>query len=646
MDEILIEIPGVGEVAFPASMSQDEIASQARRLFNEARGMVYEEAPGISISYPTDERQQPPQEPVQRTTAEELTRQLGLTGRAGATGVSSLPLMAGDALNALINSIAGTNLPPATQSFQNLMTAIGVPQPETKTERISGDIASAMAGVGGTTKLIQALTPRPSVNLLNQPSVTAPLTENLGAQTTGAVAGTTAASLGREEGASPLAQMGLGLMVGSIAPSTMSAATGRTVEAGKRIVQPFTEAGREKITGEVLRNLARNPDEAAIAAQQYQPQIPGYQPTTAQATRDVGLISAETPIRALDTTGRFAQQAAEANRARMEILNRLAKDNDALLAAIAKRNEVTSPMREAAFAKSNVDPATFRSAVDLVVGNTAKQILASPVGKRTTVEVVIKDALKDVKRANSARDLYEIRKDLRAKAEGLIDSSDRKGPNQSAYKAAAPQLNEIIRAVDNIIESTAPGYGDYLRTYRQASVGIERLQGAQDVRNRVLSTIPDPVNVGEFLISQPNFARTIRSIKNDKDFKGLSKSQVNTLEKIAKDLDEGVLPRAAKVPGSDTFKNMSTANVIGGIIGKQMFGEMSPALQKIAAPMNWLFNGTDDRIRELLVDAMLDPKLASRLMAQAKDTTMESLSRELQRKAINMGYGAAFGLGQ
>jgi hypothetical protein len=106
------------------------------------------------------------------------------------------------------------------------------------------------------------------------------------------------------------------------------------------------------------------------------------------------------------------------------------------------------------------------------------------------------------------------------------------------------------------------------------------------------------------------------------------------------------LNRATKMPGSDTFKNMSTANVIGGIIGKQIFGDVPSVLQKVAAPMNWLYNGTDDKIRELLVSAMLDPKLASRLMAKASETSMEPLGKELQRKAMNLGYGAVFGLEQ
>jgi hypothetical protein len=143
------------------------------------------------------------------------------------------------------------------------------------------------------------------------------------------------------------------------------------------------------------------------------------------------------------------------------------------------------------------------------------------------------------------------------------------------------------------------------------------------------------------MISQPSFARAIRSTAKETK---LSEMQVRVLEKVGRDLDDGVLNRSGKVPGSDTFKNLSTANVIGGIIGKQMFGEVPSAVNKAVAPLNWLYNGTDDQIRELLVQSMLDPKLASKLLTKAQTTNVEPLSKELQKKALSIGYGAAFGL--
>jgi len=570
----------------------------------------------------------------QRQGTDSLGRQLGLTARAGVTGAASLPLMAGDALNTLINMIMSPvtdyRLGMPSQGVQKLMTQAGVPEPRTSTERVVQDISSAVSGVGGTAKLAGRLLPG---------QATAPLTERLGLQTAGAIGGAGAAGTGREMGAtSPLAQLGLAALGGTIAPATLGQTTQQAARGVAATVRPFTEAGREVVAGQVLRSLAKEPDVAIARGESFKPTIPGYKPTTAQATRDIGLIAAETPIRALDVGGRFAEQASAANRARLNIIDRMAKDQDALTAAINKRNEVTAPLREQAFARSTVSPETFQSSVTLTVNKTIDDILKSPAGARGSVEKAMNWAKEQLVKGTDPARLYEVRKDLRDAAQGLLDKEG------SAYSLAKGQLEQVIRSVDDAIESAAPGYRDYLDKFAAASRGIERLEAAQSFRSKVLSTTPDPMNVGDYLISQPAFTRAIRAAKDDEALKGLSKTQVSSLDRVAQDLDSGVLARGTKVPGSDTFKNMSTANVIGGIIGKQMFGEMSPFLSKVAAPMNWLYNGTDDKIRELLVEAMLDPKLASRLMAKASTTTMEPLSKELQKKAINMGYGSIFGL--
>jgi hypothetical protein len=319
----------------------------------------------------------------------------------------------------------------------------------------------------------------------------------------------------------------------------------------------------------------------------------------------------------------------------MNILDRLAKDKDAVDFALAKREEVTAPLREQAFANATLAGDDLKLALNNQVNSKIDNILQSAEGKRGTVVNAMNFAKTSLQKADSIPALYEIRKDLRAASQGLLDKEG------SAYSLANKQLNTVIKEVDGLIEQNAPGYRDYLRTYAGASKGIERLEAAQGFKAKVLSVTSDPINYGDFMISQPSFARAIRATAKETK---LSEMQVRTLEKVGRDLDSGVLNRAGRVPGSDTFKNLSTANVIGGIIGKQMFGEVPAAANKVVAPLNWLYNGTDDQIREVLVDAMLDPKLASRLMTKASTTTVEPLSKELQKKAINMGYGAAFGL--
>jgi hypothetical protein len=581
-------------------------------------------------------QEQPEEQPSQtgtrvfgsRPPEQEIPRQLGLTARAGLTGAAGIPSIVGDPLNQLLNMIAGREVfPPVSQSVQQLMTRAGLPQPETAQERVVQDVSSALSGVGTAAKLAQTLAPRAA----------APLSENLGLQAAGAIGGAGAAGVGREEGAGALGQLGLGVLGGMVAPGaaggTAQALTRGTVSS----IRPFTQAGREVITGQVLRELASDPEAAMRAAQQYRPSVPGYRPTTAQATRDVGLISAETPIRGMETGGRFLAQTSEANQARMAILDRLAKDETALSQAIAKREQVTAPLRERAFAQSTVDPETFQSAVTLTANKTIDDILASPAGARGTVARAMQFAKDQLARGTDPQRLYEVRKDLRDAAQGHLD---REG---SAFSLASKQLNQVIRSVDDVLEATAPGYKEYLSKYAASSRGIESLEAAQAVRSKVLSTTPDPSRVGDFLISQPAFTRAIRAIKDDPRTP-LSKTQVAVLERVGRDLDEGVLQRGAKVPGSDTFKNLSTANIVGGIVGRQIVGEGNPALQKLAAPLNWLYNGTDDKIRELLVEAMLDPKLAADLMKKASVMRVEPLSKALQKKALNMGYGSIFGL--
>ena len=602
-----------------ASMSDAALQIVAGTLEVKAPKLSKSPYAGLTKQEIIDKVMTPPKMPsMESGSASDLLRQLGLTARAGITGIASLPLLVAEPVAAI------TGQPNQAQTLQRLLTQLGLPEPRTGQERVVQDITSAGSAVAGPAAIAQRFAP----------VVQRFLTENLGTQAAAATGGALASGAAREGDAGPMMQM-VGSLGGAMAGGSAAGLGPTAVKATKEAVRPFTQAGREAITGNVLRSLAADANKAIETGAQFVPVIPGYRPTTAQATRDVGLISAETPIRALDVTGKFGAQIGEANQARMAILDRLAQDKSAVDRAIQKRTEVTQPLREQAFAQSNVDPQTFQSAVALNVNKTIDDILASDAGARGTVKKTMNWAKEQLAEGTTPQRLYEVRKDLRDAAQGLLDKEG------ASYSLAKNQLEQVIKAVDNTIEAAAPGYQDYLKKFATSSRGIERLEAAQEFRGKVLSTTPDPSRVGDYLISQPSFTRAIRAAEKETK---LSKPQLAALSKVAQDLDSGVLARSVKVPGSDTFKNISTANIIGGIIGKQMFGEVSPALQKVSAPLNWLYNGTDDAIRELLVDAMLDPKLASKLMTKASMVTVEPLSKELQRKALSLGYGASFGL--
>lgn len=151
-------------------------------------------------------------EPAQRSLGSDILRQVGLTGRAAVTGALSLPTLAADPLANLVNMAAGkTVMTPPSQGIQNLMTAAGVPAPETGLERAVQTGASAMAGIA------------PQAALAKVTPALAPLGQNLLQQTAAAGAGGTAAQVAsdavQEATDNPLASIVAGLAAGTVAGS-------------------------------------------------------------------------------------------------------------------------------------------------------------------------------------------------------------------------------------------------------------------------------------------------------------------------------------------------------------------------------------------------------------------------------------------
>ena len=570
-------------------------------------------------------------------TDTDVGRQLGLTGRAAVTGALGLPTLASDALVSLVNMLGG-NLPMPSQAQQQLMTTAGLPEPRTPQERSVQDVASAGFGVLGAAGLGSQLPA--SMAASKELLTSSPLF-----QTVAGGAGAVGSGLAREEGLGPLEQIGAGMLAGTVAPTAGTAAVLSAQAAGRgarEAVRPFTEAGREKIAGEALRAISRDPEAAIQNIEAYRQQVPGYTPLTPQAARDIGMMGAFPAVKAMDPTGKFTQQFISANEARMKILDRMGKDQKTIDEAIARRDAITDPLRESAFAKSTTTPDEFVPRIQTVV-DRIDEILASDAGKRVAVQKAMNFAKERLTNEKSPilspSAAYEVRKDLRDAAEGLLDK------DQGVYRLAAGELRNVMRVLDDQIESGAPGYREYLTKYAKISKGISNLEATKKVRDEARSAIPlstDPSMSTEYAIARPKFVRAVRDLADDPKTK-LSKTQIALLQRVARDLDESSFERA-KQPGSNTFANFSIANILGNVIGKQMVGNLPATMTKGIQSLDWLYRGPDDKIRELIVDAMLDPKMAARLMRSATSREMIPVSEDLKKRALRLGYGQVFGL--
>lgn len=173
----------------------------------------------------------------QRSTAQELSRQVGLTARHAVNGLAAIPAMAANAvagaankgLDMAVGEGKGFRFPDQAKALDNALTKVGLPQPENAVERVVGDATSALAGTGGVVKAGQALAQRAG------PSVTRAVGDGLAANPVmqGVSAATSAGAAGgaREAGGGEAAQLAASV-AGAMAPGVVTLPLRRQLAQG------------------------------------------------------------------------------------------------------------------------------------------------------------------------------------------------------------------------------------------------------------------------------------------------------------------------------------------------------------------------------------------------------------------------------
>jgi len=421
-----------------------------------------------------------------------------------------------------------------------------------------------------------------------------------------------------------------GLVLGPLVP-----AAGRTFGVAKTLVDPFFQSGKERLVGGVLNRFATNPSAAMQRLLQGGSElVPGSRPMTSQIARDPGLAALQTPVEsAVDEAGLFAARRSEQNAARVLELQQMARDPAAIAYAQAKRAAVTGPMREGAF-----DLGGGAADAKGVLGQI-DTLLADPNNKQKTVQLALKDFRTQILDASDSetglidpRSLYSIRKDI-----GLAQAGKLSG-ERSDYRHANSVLNDLKTTFDDTIDAAAPGYRDYMDQYRKMSIPIDQMTGLQAVGRQAEMAAPDLVT-NLPVLSQAKFKQALTTRADD--LARLSPSQRTRLDAIMEDLNRATAPTAPGVrpPGSNTVKNLSVASIIGNMFGESMAN--NSLMKTIARPIDFLYKMPEADVQQLLVDAMLDPELAGKLMQKAGAGVPPATARALARKAYDVGLISA-----
>jgi hypothetical protein len=608
-----VNIEGVGVVAFPDDMTPEQITAAIETEI------------------------MPQQQSQQRVEQGGASRQVALTGRAAGEGVLGTLLGGAEAFGGLatgsvvqdklleqqtgknrmqleiadFNRTFGTEVPEAAslpELLSSLLSQAGAPTPETDAEKLR------FAGVKGASS---ALTGGAGASIPN--AARAGVSGATGAGTSEFV---------RQKGGGPVAQF-----FGGLAGAFVPGAAEQTVRTGASLLKgtvdlakPLTRSGQERIAGNVLANSATNPQTARAALEKADEILPGSTPTSGPASGDVGLLALEKGVRGKSPAA-FGIRESEQNTARQVALEKVAGTADDVKDLQAARNAATTPMREAALAsKGAANPTPIVDKID--------EILASPKGERAPVKNALTEFRSRFEGKTEPSRLYELRKEIGDAMEGKL------GADKSVYRLARSELMDVRKVLDDEIEKAAPGFKAYLERYKELSKPINEKQVLQEIQRRSQSTIADITTQRQFLApGQFNRAVAAAAKKNKVQ---LTAEQESTLKAIQADLDLGnaINSRLVKAPGSDTFQNLSIASAMGAA-GKE---GVHPFVSAITKPLKWLYKEPDEKINQILAEAMLDPKFAADLLKRATPQRVSSFAADLKRRSVAYGSGAAIGV--
>jgi len=617
-----ISIEGVGELSFPPTATDEQIAA----FVNSASLAQLQQIAATQSPAP----------------APTLGREAGLSIRpmaqAAMTAGGMLPIVVDPLVN-LFNLAAGTKVPTMTQATQTNLNRMGFPAPQTGQERVVQDVASAGYSVGGLANL--AARALPNVTSTAGRGLAEMLATNPRAQSSAALASTAAGGALREGEFSPGVQLAGALGAGMMAPGgpTLST-TQRALAAPSALVQPLSAEGRQVIAGNVLRSVSTNPERAIANLQQAQSTVPGVRVTTAAAARDPGLAGAETTLRSalFDPTNQFGATLSANQQALLDSFRRLSGRPGSVERAEAKRTSVTAPLRESAFA--NAQPVSVEPIAAAIQG-----ITSNPATQRQTVDqamgyvssLLAKRVDPETGTINPMA-LYSVRKDITDAMAGKLSG------DLANLRLARGQLADLLPVIDATIESGAPGFNKYMQQFAKSSSAIDQMRLLQGIESKVISGQPN-LMTDEPVLAASALRRQVAAKSEELGTK-LSPAAQRRLDNIINEINRGQAATApgVRAPGSNTFQNLTMGNLIGRVFSESLADNTT--LRTMTRPLDFLYKLPNQQIQQLLVEAMLDPQLAAQMMSKASIMKVEPLAKSLRRKAEELGYGAVIGASQ
>lgn len=418
-----------------------------------------------------------------RSSGAELARQIGLTARAGISGLTALPAMVGDALNAGVNTIFGTHLAPVSSAIQALATDAGLPQPQNATERVVQDAASAMAGVAPSVAAgrLLASTASPAAQAIGAGLQAMPGMQIAGSAGSGLGSGTA-----RELGLPAPAQVGAGLLGVGVGVAAASGATAALRAAGARMIPPApipaaaAEARAEAGVDRALNEMGPTARQSYAAAPDAADPLQGVRAQVAQAVQDNPRVDAAAAMRAADfqTLG-IDPTLGQITRDPMQYARELNMRGTSIGAPIANRlNQQNTQLQQALYGLAGTPADAYsagsaiKSSLQSIDSQMAQQVSDAYAAARASSGKNL-----DVPLTGVAQDYAQVLNDFGDK----VPSGVRNNFNQLGLMGGTQQKTFTIENAENLLKVINANQSNDPAT----NAALARLRGS--VKNAILS---------------------------------------------------------------------------------------------------------------------------------------------------------------
>lgn len=416
---------------------------------------------------------------------------------------------------------------------------------------------------------------------------------------------------------------------------------GATYNAGKAVLEPLTQGGRERILKRTIERFATDPNkvrQTVNAASDVT--VPGRYPslpaqTLAEATMDPGIAQLQRGAAA--SSPDVASALAEARGRQIAGYRGLLDD----MAGNEGKREFFDAAREAAaqqqYGKAYAEGLQMTPELEAV----AAELMQRPSVQRAMAQAKVLAKEKGIDIADPAGSVAGMHYTKKA-LDDMIGEAKRAGRN-----AEVEALMDTQRKLVGFLQDSSPAYGEAMNTFREMSRPINQMDVAQTLRDKAIPALDDLSNGSLARVNANNYANALRNadataakatgMRGAKMENVLDADQLRAVQGIGEDMARyASAQELAKVPGSPTAQYLGAQNIIRqflGPLGLPQSAADSMVGRITSGALSLPFNFTQSQTEQLLARALTDPKVAAKILA-AKDTkTIADLLRPYAAQA-------------